>query len=364
MRGVRVRILFDMTFRAKRVLGKIVLCVMLFSFIATEGVWGESSVHPNPFKREGAFAPSVQALTMTDEGILYAGTFGLGVFVSHDQGDSWVPFNAGLGDPFILCLTTDSKGQVYAGTVRGGIFRTTEDGLSWESISEGLRRSEIKSLLAHPQGIYAGTGHGVYQWDEPTRTWLSVAKGLDQILVSSLVMMDDQRLFAGTAGQGVQWLDTTHPGTSTWQRVQSDFIDAKERLEHNHIRILARNQEEFLFAGTQDGGIFRSVDHGESWHVFGRALPNDSIRGIVTTNGGVFVATGRGIYTTSSPEDKWTSVNNGLTERAIQVMILTPKGALYVGTSSGVFRSHDYGKHWVNVSEGFGTLSSMPRPYF
>ncbi len=323
-----------------------------------------SQGHSNPFGHEGAFAPSIQALATTNEGTVYAGSFGVGVFVSHDHGDTWKTINSGLGDRFILSLAVDQKGIVYAGTVRGGIFRTKEDGMSWEPISQGLKRVEVKSLLAHSRGIYAGTGRGVYQWHETEQTWVVVANGLDQILVSSLVMMDNHRLFAGTAGKGVLWLDTTKPGTATWQRIKSQFVDAKERLRHNHIRILAKNRDNTLFVGTQDGGIYHSVDRGESWHAFGRSLPNDSIRGIVPTNAGVFVATGRGVYTTSLPKAKWTSVNTGLTQRAVQVMIMTPQGDLFAGTSAGAFRSQDRGQHWVNVSEGLGTQFSMPRPYF
>ncbi len=320
--------------------------------------------HINPFENRGAVAPSIQAFASADDGSLYAGSFGMGVFVSHDHGESWEPMNEGLSDRFVLSLAVSQKGVVYAGTVRGGIFRTKDDGHTWELINQGLKRVEVKSLLAHQQGIYAGTGRGVYQWHETDQAWTVVAKGLDQTLVASLVMMDDQRLFAGTAGKGVQWLDTTKPGTAVWHPVTAKFVDKKERLRHNHIRVLAKNPEEALFVGTQNGGIFHSADHGKSWHGFGRSLPNDSIRGIVSTNAGVFVATGWGIYTTSQPKSKWTPVNTGLTERSIQVMVMTSDGDLFAGTSAGAFRSQDRGEHWENISEGFGTQFAMPRPYF
>jgi len=351
-------------YTSKTFLLAILIVPLFLPFLMTGEAIADAPGHPNPFQREGSFAPSIQALATTQDGTIYAGSFGLGVFLSKDHGNTWTSINKGMGDRFILCLTADQKGRVYAGTVRGGIFRTRDDGASWEAISHGLKRVEVKSLLAHPRGIYAGTGRGVYQWQEDAQTWTVVAKGLDQTLVSSLVMMNNQRLFAGTAGQGVQWLDTTQPGTATWERVNTQFIDAKEHLRHNHIRILSRSRNDALFVGTQDGGIYRSVDRGETWHTFGRSLPNDSIRGIVSTNGGVFVATGRGIYKTSLQNTKWKAVNTGLTELAIQVMIMTPQGDLYAGTSAGAFRSQDHGQHWVNVSEGLGTQFSMPRPYF
>ncbi|MDT7041366.1 hypothetical protein [Candidatus Nitronereus thalassa] len=339
--------------------------VQVVLFQANPGFSGDMPQgHFNPFENRGLVAPSIQALASTDAGTIYAGSFGHGVFVSHDQGDSWTAMNAGLDDRFILCLAIDQQGAVYAGTVRGGVFRTNKDGVSWESISQGLKRVEVKSLLAHQRSVYAGTGRGVYQWHEADHLWVESAKGLDQTLVSSLIMLKNQRLYAGTAGKGVQWLDTTKPGTATWQKVDDQFVDASERLQHTHIRILAKSEDETMFVGTQNGGIFHSVDHGMSWKTFGRSLPNDSIRGIVSMNSGVFVATGRGVYTTTLPKSKWTAVNTGLTERAIQVMVVTPQGALFAGTSAGAFRSQDRGEHWVNVSEGMGSQFSMPRPYF
>jgi len=343
-----------------------VLCALCITAVV---VWGEMTVaapqsHVNPFENRGAVAPSIQALASADDGTIYAGSFGMGVFVSHDHGETWTPMNEGLSGKFVLSLAVNQKGVVYAGTVRGGIFRTKEDGSTWELINQGLKRVEVKSLLAHPQGVYAGTGRGVYQWHETDHTWVVVAKGLDQTLVSSLVMMENQQLFAGTAGQGVQWLDTTKPGTAAWQPVKTQFVDPKEQLRHNHIRVLTKNPDEALFVGTQNGGIYHSADNGKSWHTYGRSLPNDSIRGIISTSAGVFVATGRGIYTTSQRTAKWTSVNTGLTEQAIQAMAIASNGDLFAGTSAGAFRSRDRGEHWENVSEGFGTQFSMPRPYF
>ena len=322
-----------------------------------------AQTHQNPFERAAGFAPSIQALAATGDGRIFAGSFGQGVFVSSDYGETWMTMNVGLKDRFILCLTVDQEGVVYAGTVRGGIYRVKAGGKTWESISHGLKRVEVKSLLAHRQGIYAGTGRGVYRWQEAQQTWFAVAKGLDQILVSSLVMMD-KRLYAGTAGEGVQWLDTAKPGTAIWQKVKSEFVDAKERLRHNHVRVLAKNEGGALFVGTQDGGIYRSTDLGKTWRIFGRSLPNDSIRGIISTSSGVLVATGRGIYKTSLSNAKWTAANAGLTELAIQTMVMTENGELFAGTSAGAFRSQDHGRHWVNVSKGLGIQFSMPRPFF
>ena len=177
-------------------------------------------------------------------------------------------------------------------------------------------------------------------------------------------MLNNQRLFAGTAGKGLLSFDTTKPGQAVWERIDSRFVDPKEHLVHNHIRIVAVGPNQHMYAGTQNGGLYRSRDSGKTWDSIGRSLPNDSIRSIVPTNLGLFVGTGRGIFKSTLRDRKWAALNNGLTELAIQVLTVSTQGDLYVGTSAGAFRSRDHGNHWENISSGLGIQFRMPRPYF
>jgi len=310
-----------------------------------------------------AFAPSIQTLALTEEGVLYAGSFGMGVFRSEDQGRSWRMVNTGLTDPFLLCLEVDQKGWVYAGTVRGGVFRTKNGGTEWELMNKGLKRVEVKSLLASAKGIFAGTGRGIYEWKESEGRWVILSKELDQLLVPSLVMLDAHTLLAATAGQGLFGYDLQGSEPVKWKRPSSDLVDPKERLPHRYLRVVAVDPEQHIFLGTQDGGIFRSTDRGVSWHTMSRTLPNDSIRSIVPHDAGLLVATGRGVFKLGEHEQRWSPVNTGLTELAIQTLVVSDQGVFYAGTSAGAFRSDNGGGQWVNVSEGLGMYTSQPAPY-
>ena len=337
---------------------------LLTVFLGGAPCFGEERGHTNPFERDGGVPPSIQALATTGEGTLYAGSFGFGMFFSDDYGETWESINAGLANRFILCLSADEKGTVYAGTVRGGVFRTKEDGKTWESIKAGLKRVEVKSLLTHHGTIYAGTGKGVYQWDETAQQWSAVAPGLEQILIASLAMTNTSQLFAGTAGKGLYQIDATKHGTVQWKKVGDPLVDPKEHLTHTYIRVTTVSPQQHLYVGTQDGGIYRSKDLGKTWKPIGRSLPNDSIRGIVATGAALYVATGRGIFKNNFQNSEWVSVNNGLTELSIQVLMASSASEFYVGTNAGAFRSQDAGNHWVNISEKLGIHYTMPRPYF
>ena len=308
-------------------------------------------------------APSIQTVVVTPDGVVYAGSFGMGLFRSSDRGQSWDLLNRGLTDPFLLCLAVMPGHHVYAGTMRGGVYRLSLQGEQWESISQGLEDTEVKSFLVHEGQVYAGTGQGVHQWVESDHQWIKTGVGLDQVLVPGLAMMDDGRLLAATSGKGLHHVQLGEAGPSKWIDSQSVFVDPRERLPHRYLRVIAVNQAQHIFLGTQDGGIFRSTDRGVSWASLSRNLPNDSIRGIVPIQEDVVVATGKGIFRWKHDQQEWIEMNEGLTRLAVQSLTIAGTGDWYVGTSSGAFRSDDGGAHWTNISQGFGVQMVPKGPY-
>ncbi len=301
-------------------------------------------------------APSIQALAVAKNHTVYAGSFGMGVFRSDDRGRSWAAANEGLNDPFVLALATSEDGAVYAGTFRHGVFRSRDEGKSWQAINEGLKRLEVKALLIEGGTIYAGTGDGVYRLPERETRWVPVTKGLDDTLVHSLAMAADRTLYAGTSGKG---LFRFKADASAWTRLSHGLVD-HEGLVENFIRVLAVDRDQALYAGTFDGGVFRSGDGGQTWRPISRALPNDSIRGIIASDKGLFVATGRGIFKSLNQGRQWVPLNKGLAELSVQVLILSGDGALYAGTSAGIFRSDNDGESWERASEGLEGAAKNP----
>jgi photosystem II stability/assembly factor-like uncharacterized protein len=305
----------------------------------------QSGTTPGPFDQQTA---SIQALTIVGQNVVYAGSFGLGMFRSDDRGATWTKSGEGVTDPFILSLVTGKDGSVYVGTFRGGVFRSKDQGKSWQALNGGLKRKEIKTLLAVGEVIYAGTADGAYRLNAADDRWLVVTTGLDEVLVHALAQGSDGTLYAGTSGKGVLRFKAN---TTGWVRVQHGLKDHEGMIE-NFIRVLTIDPEGGIYAGTFDGGVFRSADGGQTWRPISRALPNDSIRGIVFNSRGLFVATGHGIFKTTDKGRQWVPLNNGLTSMAVQVLIESGTGSLYAGTNAGAFRSDDDGKSWTAINQG------------
>lgn len=298
---------------------------------------------------------SVQALATGKHGAIYAGSFGHGIFRSVDRGATWVAAGTGIADPFILSLASAKDGTLYAGTFRGGVFRSRDEGQTWQAVNAGLKRLEVKALMVTDHDVYAGTGDGVYRLNDAEHRWGVVTTGLDDVLVHTLALASDGTLFAGTSGKGV--LRYT-PRSSGWVRLQHGLKDHEGMIE-NFIRVLVIDRDHSVFAGTFDGGVFRSADGGGTWRPISRALPNDSIRGIVLTDQGLIVGTGNGIFKTVDKGRQWIPLNKGLTNLAVQVLMASESGELYAGTSAGIFRSDD-GLSWIAVNHGLETGMAPP----
>ncbi len=293
-------------------------------------------------------AASIQALTMVGNDVVYAGSFGHGLFRSHDRGTTWTKSGQGVTDPFILSLATGKDGAVYVGTFRGGVFRSRDQGKTWQVINHGLKRQEIKTLLTVGEALYAGTADGAYRFHATEDRWSVVTTGLTDVLVHALAQSTDGTLFAGTSGKGVLRFKANSTG---WARMEHGLKDHEGMIE-NFIRVLTIDPEGGIYAGTFDGGVFRSADGGVTWRSISRALPNDSIRGIVFNSRGLFVATGQGIFKTIDKGRQWVPLNQGLTSMSVQVLIEAAGGSLYAGTNAGAFRSDDDGKTWTTINQG------------
>jgi photosystem II stability/assembly factor-like uncharacterized protein len=303
-------------------------------------------------------AASVQALALTGNGVVYAGSFGHGIFRTIDRGATWTPVGGGVTDPFILSLAAARDGVVYAGTLRGGVFRSRDDGKTWYPINGGLKRLEVKALMAWGDELYAGTGDGVYRLDGSDDRWTVVTRGLDDILVHALARAADGTLYAGTSGKGILYFKRHSSG---WVRLSPHGLRDHEGMIENFIRVVVVDRDQSILAGTFGGGVFRSADGGLTWRAISRALPNDSIRGIVLIDRGFVVATGNGVFKTVDQGRRWIPMNKGLTNLAVQVLISSADGAFYAGTSGGVFRSDD-GETWIAVNQGL-EAGVAPAPF-
>ena len=84
-------------------------------------------------------------------GNVYAGTWGVGVFNSNDDGDTWSLEIEGMTNTYINVIAGGPNGEIYATTKYAGIFYSADDGETWENRTNNLPANWLTTLAVNPQ---------------------------------------------------------------------------------------------------------------------------------------------------------------------------------------------------------------------
>ena len=164
--------------------------------------WSESAVSSRDWP--------VRSIEFGAEGVIYAGTLGVGLSMTRDGGGTWSEgATPDVVGPFVASIAVHPEDSriVYAGTA-GGVIRSDDRGESWHPAMKGLPKGAVLTLAIDPaqtDRLYAGTAYGVYTSDDGGQNWQPIAKGMFHRNVTSL-LIDTQApgvVYAGTEGGGV-----------------------------------------------------------------------------------------------------------------------------------------------------------------
>jgi photosystem II stability/assembly factor-like uncharacterized protein len=160
-------------------------------------------------------------------GVLWAGSDDGLVHVSQDAGASWtnvtknIPgmpewgtvscIEASYTDPGTAYLTVDAH---RLDDDRPYLWKTTDFGRTWTSLTKGLRPGDfLRVVREDPKNsdlLYAGSAHRISLSRDGGKTWESLRLNMPSVLVSDLVVKDDD-LVVGTNGRSVWILDDLTP---------------------------------------------------------------------------------------------------------------------------------------------------------
>jgi len=163
----------------------------------------------------------------TNPRVLYAGTFGGGVFRSRNGGRRWNALRTSPPDEVMLDLAVDpaTPTTLYATTGTSGVFKTVNLGTTWSAINAGLTEQLLGPLAIDPSApatIYVGgyAAARVFKSTDGGASWSEGSAGLPPGVGYAY-------------GIGDLLVDPTAPST--------------------------------VYASVKHAGIFRSVDGGATW---------------------------------------------------------------------------------------------------
>lgn len=272
--------------------------------------------------------------------VLAGADSGLYELTTSDGGASWAAPRPLMSDVEISTIAQAPDGAVYVGTRYKGLWRGRGDLSSWEQVETPPALQHTRALNISQDRFLAGNEAnpeplGVFEWDGKGH-W--------------------ERLGDMSACSGAdKWFYPRQPE------------------EGVHIRHLARDphRPERLYAALQVGGVGISPDGGKTWYDRTNLDPDVHMVEASPSEPGVVYAGsgGGGLYKSLDYGETWTCVSEELGEFVVQFAV-DPSNAkrVYLGTARGgpgqwrrqpevgakgeMFRSDDGGGTWRKLTGG------------
>ena len=237
----------------------------------------------------------------------------------------------------------------YMAPVNGGVWKSDDYGRTWNPIFDHESTQSIGAIAvaaSDPNIIYVASGeglhrpdlsigNGIYKSTDAGKTWTHLGLAdAQQIPALAVDPRDPNRVFAAVLGHPYgaseeRGIYRSGDGGKTWQKVISQDENtggSDVEIDQSNPDVIYASMWEVREGPWEDGnsyngtngGLFKSVDNGITWHRIGNGLPSD----LAQINVAIAPSDSRRLYATLS----------------------TASGKL------GVYRSDDAGDNWVEIT--------------
>ena len=323
--------------------------------------------------------------------VVYAMTFGSGMYKSSDYGANWAPISAGISYLTLQSMAIDpvQPNIIYAGTYGdasypyNGVFKSTNGGATWAKTGDmvniwngaAYRNPVVYALEVDPNNpnrLFAGTrmkglpgdalgGGGVFRSENGGATWVPVNNGLPNadLYVYDLAI-DPDRPGLVYAAMHQNGLYRSYDYGNRWSRVSIEWSETElEPWSGRAIAVDPFDPDILYFGAMKKQGAFRSSDGGRSWSRMGSTGWDITVGGISPDPynwGRVYAGVITGapadyLMRTTNPAGSWSVVAALPTWGPIA---FAPDGAsAYVGVDgNGVYKTTNGGQSWFRSTNG------------
>ncbi|MEA2105069.1 MAG: T9SS type A sorting domain-containing protein [Candidatus Cloacimonadota bacterium] len=260
------------------------------------------------------FLKGISTTPANPEKFVIAGSdFPSSAMQSLDGGENWTPIGPDSGGDitgYDVLISQTNENQILL-LHDDGIYGTTDNGENWNLLKSGGGQGEFS---VHDGNIYVGIwGQGVFVSTDNGNDWTHIPE----------------------AGIGNYWQTASSSDNGVlmgfWGGIKScadlgedwDFSDTGMCSPFTHALAYYADRDE-LWAGTEGGGVFRSLDQGETWNRMNNGLNN------------------LWIYDFAPLSHQNHSVDR-----------------MVIATASGLYISDDYGENWILKDMEGSTLTDV-----
>ncbi len=255
---------------------------------------------------------------------------GMGVFKSEDAGETWQPWNNGMGNTTVgrMIQHPDDADIIYAAS-GSGIWKTTDAGANWFQAHSGGYK-EIVFKPGDPSTLYIGGGAFVWRSTDDGVTWTKMENGITTGSRSVIAVTEDDPEYVyvllsnGDSYKGL-WRSTdggdsftnmsTTPNIMSWGCTGGSGGQAWYDLD-----IAADpNDKDIVYAGGVN--CFKSVNGGVTWEISSHWWGDCSVPAVHADlhvleynplDGRLYAGNDGGIYYTENGGTSWPEITDGL----------------------------------------------------
>ena len=315
----------------------------------------------------GIMCLAVSPSFATDQTVVAGANSGL--YVSRDGGDTWHPAAISIAGAVAVTVAFSANyprdGVLLAGTLEDGVFYSDNRGASWQRKSFGLLDATVYAVGFSPnfgsdETVFAGADASVYYSYNGARAWKALPFPEDAVPALSLALSpafaSDGTLYVGTEQQGL--LRSTDRGQS-WEKAGLPAVCVNA--------LLCRPADNTLLAGTESG-LFLSADRGDTWR---QVLDQPNVISLAAREGVTLAGlVDQGAWM-STDQQAWRPVPD-LAARALVGLALSPQferdqTAFTYGPQEAPWRTTDGGATWTALDDdelGHGLVDVALSPTF
>ncbi len=337
------------------------------------------------------------ALYKLNDSTFLLGSFGAGLFMSKNKGDTWSPIkNFPAQSPIITTFYNDDKrGTMYAGTVNG-LYKSSDHGIEWQRIDSGFYYPHVYAVTVTGKGTLIATSFNrCFRKELGSKVWekietlshnvysvIHLASSGDSVFAVKgrlFYSVDDGKTFQqvnnvifgdyGYGGAtymlgyyknslicyGIDGVNHTTKGLQGWnKRVNTRLFDYEKAVNPYSNLYVSRNYSGHVSRFT--GSVYLSAGYGltsydrENNVITERNAKDEWLYGefvlgmMSDQKGRPFAATMEGIAFSEKADKNWkfTPPLPGLSIPAMKEVEVDDKGYLYAASLfGGVFRSKE-----------------------
>ena len=270
----------------------------------------------------------------------------------------WLKINTPLGKYLKFITVAEKKIIMVSSSIKDSVFLSSNDGESWLQINNGIKSQHINSLSSSNNFLFISSDSGVYRSRKDIISWELINDGLPDTKYIYSITVIEPLLFAITAHQKLY--KSTNYGTN-W--IPTSFNSSAYCLTSNGKELFAGSYGLYI---ASCHGIFISPDSGITWKTINSGLPGTYVRAVAYDGSKLFSGIysyvtettsganvkGEGVFSSTNKGTSWEPTNAGLTNTSIKSFWVAGSNLFATTASGGLYFYKNISDLWVSINSG------------